>query len=501
LTPIEQAQTEELPFSTPKQNAFFGHIIANKSKYHQTKNKIKKNWFRDPWTGEAFGFYLNWSEKFDKQNEKLPSPEDVFSSEAMQGLNIDKQNKIKSAVALCSSAASIYDWDAMLSQLSNWLKCRIYLENVTKSTEHFNNKAYDEAYKLLEESVQKYQDVKFFPDDQVDFMDWKNQFDSFLLERKSALTTGLSVMDKLIDPACQSGCLLPGDTTIILASSNVGKTTTMITIASANAKLGKSVLFITHEGRTEDIIGKMWSCVSQKTRSELLNLYTQDEQLFQGTATFLKKNITYVPIMDPEEMYVESVARVIEKKQTERIQSFGKGYDMLVVDYPAKLQAQHTSRVQMAYRQSEHYVYNYFVQLALKHKFHALLAIQTNREASKNNKYQGQHGTENRLVSMEDVSESWGPMTVATNVISLNRNDSYGDKIIFHICKTRSSETGYSVLARSDYHRGRTHGDDLGAVWYKGNSSIAHITPQLLMQYNNQGLPPLEVQKLEAASK
>jgi hypothetical protein len=92
-------------------------------------------------------------------------------------------------------------------------------------------------------------------------------------------------------------------------------------------------------------------------------------------------------------------------------------------------------------------------------------------------------------------------MTVATNVISLNRNDSYGDKIIFHICKTRSSETGYSVLARSDYHRGRTHGDDLGAVWYKGNSSIAHITPQLLLQYNNQGLPTLEVQKLEATSK
>lgn len=493
----EVNSADELPFNIPRQKAFFGHIITNKSYYLQVKDKVQKRWFKDPWVGEAYGLYLKWSGQYDPHNEKLPSQEEIQATPDFMILSADKQNKIRGAIQESLSCKGTFDWDAIVAELSNWLKCRIYLENVTKSTDLFNSKKFEQAFQILETSVREYQNVKFFPDEEADFLDWKVHFQKSELERQNGLTTGLTILDQKIDPTCAQGCLLNGDTTILLAPTNVGKTTAMITVAVANLFASKDVLFITHEGRQSDIIDKFWCCATGRTKAELLSLYQNDELLFKGTSYFFKKHLTYMSVNDPALMTVENVARTIERKQQERIQKTGKGFDLLVVDYPAKLQSEMSNKVQMAYRQLELYVYNYFVQLALKHGFHALLAIQTNREASKNNRHQGKHGTENRLVTMEDVSEAWGPMTVATNVISINRNDTYGDKVIFHVCKTRSSETGVSVLAKADYTRAKTHSNIAGALWYKGNTSIAKISTELLKQFSNQCLPADVVHKLE----
>lgn len=486
---------DELPFNANRQQAFFGHIISNKAYYQQVKSKVQKRWFKDPLVGESYSLWLKWSEINDKHNEKLPSVEEIFSSPEFIVLAPEKQNKIRGTIMSCVSAKSTFDWDAIVNELTNWLKCRIYLENVTKSTELFNSKKFNEAFQILETSVRQYSDVKFFPDETVDFLDWKTHFQKSEMERQNGLTTGLTILDQQIDPTCIKGCLLPGDTTILLAPTNVGKTTAMITMAIANCFLSKDVLFITHEGRPGDILDKLWCNATGRTKAELLSLYRTDEDLFKGTSYFFKKHLEYMAINDPDQMMVENVARIIERKQQERIQKTGKGFDLLVVDYPAKLQSELSNKVQMQFRQLEHYIYNYFVQLALKHDFHALLAIQTNREASRNNRHQGKHGTQNRLVVLEDVSESWGPITVATNVISINRNDAYGDRIIFHICKTRSSMTGISVLAKSDYARAKTHSNALGGLWYKGDSSVATITTALLEQYLGKDLPDQEVYK------
>jgi hypothetical protein len=93
-------------------------------------------------------------------------------------------------------------------------------------------------------------------------------------------------------------------------------------------------------------------------------------------------------------------------------------------------------------------VYNYFSQIALEHNCHVLTAIQTNREGSKVNRKVGK-GAESRFLTMEDVMESWGPMTTATNVISINRPPEAQARHVtgFCICKSRSSEVGVVFLA------------------------------------------------------
>lgn len=477
---------ESLPFNEVKQHGLLGHLLTNKNFYHQCRDKIKKNWFSNPWAGEVWGLYLKWTKDNDPSLAKMPTKEDVTFSLDFQSKDVANRTKCLAAIEIALTKKIDFDLEAMVNELSMWLKCRIYLESVTKSSELFNAKKISQAYDVLEQTVRSYQDVKFFEEDEVDFTDWQNHFAGVETEKLGALTTGLDVLDKIIDPTCAKGSLLKGDTTVVMASTNVGKTSFLVTTAVANIKEFRKVLFITHEGRPEDIQNKIWSCLTQKTFAELMVLYKTDPLLFTGGSNFLKKYFRYVPMNQPG-LTVEEVGRIIEKKQTEEIQRTGQGFDLVIDDYPAKLTS--ADSILKERRHVDAWTYNYFVQLALKHKFHAILAQQTNREASKNNRFQGEHGTHDRLITSEDSSESFGPVMVATNLITLNRNSKYGERIIFHLCKSRSSETEMSVLAKTNYSKCTTHSNSLGAVWYRGTSSLSHITDEILNQYINKALP------------
>jgi hypothetical protein len=176
---------------------------------------------------------------------------------------------------------------------------------------------------------------------------------------------------------------------------------------------------------------------------------------------------------------VEEVEPLIRRKQEDLMAKTGKGYDLLVCDYPAKLTTRLAQNGHMSKRNVDEIVYGYFVQLALEYGFHSLLAIQTNREGSKVNKGQKD---EHRLLVMEDVHESYGVMQEATNVITLNRDPvaKARQHMTFHIDKSRSSETGFAVVARTDFARARTHHADLGAIWYRGVATMADQVDDLL---------------------
>jgi hypothetical protein len=177
---------------------------------------------------------------------------------------------------------------------------------------------------------------------------------------------------------------------------------------------------------------------------------------------------------------VEDVEPLIRRKQEDlAARNNGKGYDLLVCDYPAKLTTKLANGGHMSKRNVDEIVYGYFVQLALEYGFHNLLAIQTNREGSKVNKGQKD---EHRLLVMEDVHESYGVMQEATNVITLNRDPvaKARQHMTFHIDKSRSSETGFAVVARTDFGRARTHHNDLGAIWYRGVATMADQVDDLL---------------------
>jgi hypothetical protein len=274
----------------------------------------------------------------------------------------------------------------------------------------------------------------------------------------------------------------------MLAPTNIGKTTNMITIGNANLARGKRILLLTHEGRPLDIKEKIWRNHLGVTTKEYFELPDTDEgraRLTRGSM-MLNRFLTYCPY-NKAGLTVEEVEPLIRRKQDElAAKNNGKGYDLLIVDYPAKLSTRQAGGGAMNKRNIDEIVYGYFIQLALEYNFHALLAIQTNREGAKVNK--GQRD-ERRLLVMEDVHESYGVMQEATNVITMNKDAvaKARKRMTYHIDKSRSSETGFAIVARTDFARAITHSDELGSIWYRGTSTLADQVDDLLANPENNG--------------
>jgi len=90
------------------------------------------------------------------------------------------------------------------------------------------------------------------------------------------------------------------------------------------------------------------------------------------------------------------------------------------------------------------------------------------------------------------VMEAWGPMTAASNVISLNRTveDANANKITMHGCKSRGGETGWSVVCNTNYNICRTHGNNMGYFWYKGTDALTTpVAKNIATTFNGELVP------------
>jgi hypothetical protein len=176
-------------------------------------------------------------------------------------------------------------------------------------------------------------------------------------------------------------------------------------------------------------------------------------------------------------MNVEDISNIIERTQenwrNEHRDADGqpKGYDLFVCDYPGVLSTRQNSRGNLQWRHVQQIVYDTFVQLALQHEWHSLVAIQTNRDASKINNHTSKGG-ERRFLTNEDVAETWGAIMSATTVFTVNRSPEAqaAGRVTFLISKSRSSSTGYAVTCYGNFKQGVSHANELGYLSYYGSS-------------------------------
>lgn len=488
-----------LPFNSRKQNAMVGHMLTNEKFFAQCKDAIQPEWFQDPFTNQIFGVMRAFQTTYGRAWVSR-----IELEESASWRSIDPKTRIPMANKLgdCQAEVANFPLDALSQELTVWLHARMYIEGMQQSSELFNSQKFEESYAVARKTIDTIDKITFDGNSGESFLNFESDFDKAQMlmtgQGHNLCTTGLAVLDRCLLPdADGKGALQPGDVTLLLAPTNIGKTTTMITMLLANVRRGKRVLFITHEGRPQDIKEKLWMNTMGLTRKELFASYKDPNFLprFKVAAAGLEKYVTYIP-MNEAGLTVEKVERVIRRRQELMVANSpdGRGYDLVVIDYPAKLTTVLAQKGQLARRQIDDIVYNRFVQLALEYEFHVISAIQTNREGSKVNKKRNDGGS--RLLGMEDVSEAWGPMTTATNVISINRDDGAmaANTLTFLVCKSRSSETGWAIICRTRYDLARTHSDTQGATIYR-SASAEHVNADLLLnQYNGKEVPLMELQ-------
>jgi replicative DNA helicase len=474
-----------LPFSIEKQRATLGHILYDERFFAAVVSKLEAEWFSDEVLVRLYGAMKAWYLKWGKR----PSVNELLECKDITKLSTQLISQIRGTASLIATSRKDYDMAPLLGEMEVWLKARTIQGALPKAANAFNAQKLDESVTIMNKMVQDYNDIRFMDDDRVSFTNYGVELMKEKEDSSKALTFGISALDRLLEPNGTAGCLMPGQMTVLLAPTNVGKTSTMVTIAVANILSGKSVLFVFHEGTEVELKSKFMRCMSGMTQPEMFRAYLDPTQIpkMQRCEMLLQRFLVLKP-MYKAGLTVEEVGATVERLQDMRRMEYGQGFDMLVDDYAAKLTCAANAKGNMAPRQEQENVYNQFVQMGLRHKFHVLTAIQTNREGSKLNKRIGSQKNETRLLHMEDVMETWGAMTAAAIVVSLNRSDLDAEmgKLTFLICKSRSSETGWAVVCNSNYDICRTHSNDMGFFSYRGTESIGEKSADIMKTWNGQ---------------
>lgn len=482
----ESSQSATLPYSKEKQGALFGHMLLNDRFFVQISPRVESSWWADPFIAKAYAA----KDSFHNKYKRPPSIPELLNCIDIVAEEEPVRKRIVSAVEAALYSTKNFGLDALQSELTQWLKAQIFKVAAKKATTLYNDKKPDEAYIVMETMSNDLKTASFNDDPKVDWSDYTNQFEEQEAEYKDALTWGVDLFDQKLTPAAQKGSLLRGDTTVIIAPTNIGKTTCCATIIRHNILRMKPILFLVHEGTISDIRTKVWCSVLRITRAELLAMYKTDagRQKMDKVLPFLMKYLDFVHLPRAG-MTIEKTVSIVRRMQEERVaKNEGNGYSMLVDDYPACLTTDLASKGNMAPRHIHSYVYDQFVDLGLEYNFHCLLPIQTNREGSKVN-----GGKEDRLITKEDVHEAFGPMQRATNIISINRDPAaqQADRITYFIDKSRSNETGWAIVCKSDFSRSITHSNRLGATCYRGTSTMSERLDELLLQFGTaqQAIP------------
>jgi KaiC/GvpD/RAD55 family RecA-like ATPase len=464
----------KLPYNENKQLAVLGHLLQDESFFAQGASRIEPGWFSSFWAAKVWEAARSFFEKY----ERMPTVEEIKCTDTWSGESSSAQAKMNDAILISELEKKKYGLDVIKSELTSWLKCNIYRKWMALSQSLYNGKKFDEAVGVLNNGISDFYEANFEGSNRVMFYDYKEYLKQESVDLQNALTFGISSMDHLLigieEPTSPiSGGMIRGETTLLVGPLNAGKTSVMINVCAANILKGKKVLYIAHEGRTNDIRQKILERMLGVSRHQLLELYKTEvgDKLLQSAVSLLDKNMFFED-MPGYSLTVEEVAAVIEsKQQVLKTKNNGNGFDLVVDDYPGKLTSTIAGRMKMEKRHVDHAVYDCFVHLGKKHNFHVLVAVQTNREGYRQN--MERDDGDKPFLSAHNIAEAFGIPQIVDNVISINRNPNEAHKnyVTYYISKSRGGNTGYAVVCKTDFSKCITHSEELGSIWYIGNRS------------------------------
>lgn len=405
---------------------------------------------------------------------KTPKKDDIIQDLLVRFPSKKDFDRYVAELELCITARQDVSFDHLKTQLSGWLKMIKVKSYIKQAADLYLKGKYAELDKLISDQSRKVIHSDFESDDRISMDGILQSIESLANDKESCCTLGHPLFDELFSPGAAlpnwgnkgikeatKGCLMPGDLTIFLGPSNSGKTTAMSTIIGSNLSFGKDVLVITHEERQEKLKLKFLQSQTQLKMDEL-NIITSPtvhndskQPITNKINTFeaiAQGQLYYYEWIKPGKMFVEDVLDHIQNVWDKKVDKTGRGFDLIVCDYPGKLRSRVISSKNTWDEKT--YVYDQFLQLARNYRVHVVAPAQTNRQGYRVNK-----GAEDRLIDQGDMADAYGISQLADNIITINRSpdDSAKGIVKFHITKSRQSANGTTFVSKTDLQRALTH--------------------------------------------
>lgn len=467
---------ESLKFDELWQDAMVGYMFKEYSFFLRCRKFLKPEWFQNPITSEIVNKLFSLYDKISVK--RLVTKAEVEGALAQIHIEPQVMSQYRTKLTMINTATENVGLDILAKDMTSWIRIVKLHNSITESANLFNKREYDKVPEWLKGKIQDIMQTSFEKDDKVDFTDAVEFFEKRDEILNDCCTIGHPDFDEILRKGCKLsaagsinpfdlrkltvGSLVKGDTTVLIGATNSGKTSSIISIVNSNLSMGKDVLLITHEQTSEEIKAKVFQnmCGFDNAKLGSLKLDPEAAKKVQMAGHFINKHLDYISYTVPGEMFVENVINIITLYQERRIAVSGRGFDLVVVDYPGKLKSKIYQNRHSSGWEEQSYVYDQFMIAARHFRFHILLPCQTNRDGFKANR------DGDRQVDLGDVAGAFATVQGADNVIIINRSDSdkATGRIRYVLAKSRLSATGSTFVSKTDLSRSRTHGLTLAST-------------------------------------
>lgn len=489
-------EISSLAWSREKQLALCGHLILDDEFARGTGSAVMPEWFG---AETALVKCRSLQLAFIKDFGRLPSLDELREGPGMRSESQDVRDLVARAVSMSVEAARRWGLDALSQEVRHWHKDLLFKDGVHKAVALYKLAKPEEAFQTVEHMISQVRDADAEQDRRLRWENYEEHFRKRIEEYSGALSWGDDLFDRKLMPESEHGCMVPGQSTILLSGTNRGKSRCLCSVVRHNFLRGKAILWIVHEDPEVDVEMNLWCAILQLNRGQLLEFQrTAEGRAAMNQLVPLLREFVEFAWMPPTKYPIEDVVASIRRRQAARIAKYGRGFDLLVNDYPKKL---HSRTMHGDVRHVISYIYGQFMGLALEYGFHALLAFQTNREGHKASMVGGKRLCDGcrrnpvgeRWILEGDAGEAFDPIQDTCNVISLNRNRAMEEAgiTVFYFCKTKASQAkGWAIACRGRYDWALTHGGGLASTCFSSETMVSTKTlVSWLDTYSGQAVP------------
>lgn len=475
------------------QQAIIGWCMESPHFLSKCRHSVDPGWFTNVMHQDIIRIIFDTYDlkKGAASSERVPTDAEVITKLNMMFTKPSDLNPRVGEISLCRQAAHAHSFAFISINMTGWIQMIRLKQLVEDANKQFKRKEFDRCIQWVNEKIHEVKKTSFMEDMYVSFKDSVGFLKDYgkvmeadcctfghphmdeLLKKGSAYT-GKETSDAKVMTICGNavfnvsalsrGSLMPGDLTVLMGPTNSGKTTTILTIVIQNLLVGKYVGLITHEQDADQIKVKILAGLTRMAPNDVTLTAPNNPEAAAAITSFetlINERLKFIHYAVPGKMFIEELTPIVEQMQEDTSvyrnnhpdekQRCNKGLDLLVWDYPAKLKSRALGKGSAIWDERT-YVYNEVLNLGQTYGFHVIAPVQTNRQGYRVGRGDGAN---NRVVDVDDVAEGFGIVTIAANVITINRPDNYKRLgiIKFHVAKCRQNETGWSLVVPSLFHQ------------------------------------------------
>jgi len=451
-----------IPFNAQGQRAIFGKMFILPGMGQKALIRLIPQNFLEPDIQTLFTLLKD----VNQRNGCFPSVESFISCITFYfkaNYPPEKLAELEAITKDCIRLSSQYDERIVTKTLTDWLQTLCYRETLIKCSGLVHSRNPGSIAVAFQEGIKNAQAQSLEKDARFDIGDTESDFGMLTDQITNHVTTGIDLLDSDLGGGLQKKC-----STIIVGGVNLGKTSISLNIAFHNIMQQKKVLYISHEMHPLEVITKFRQRCLRMTKEELIKTFLTPEGrlAIKTLSKAISEKFIYLPFNKAGGMYIEDLLMAIRDQQDQEIAKDGKGFDLIIDDYPMKLSS-YEMRQSKDFRHGVGYVYEQLHQLGIELDCHMLMPIQANREGVKQNR---NRKSEDEMMTGDSTSEAHKVIHDADNVLVLNRStqDEMNNIMYILLDKSRSGPKNILYKMKTDFGRMMTHDKTLGYEVVKG---------------------------------